>query len=125
MFLSFVSDSITHRCCDGFLKLIGMVLLVNVDWCFLFWQYGLCVKCPTKESGVSVLASIFFPMVLCVLFGILFMLRSMAPRGMMKVGISMLQIVASANSVYSIPWPQDFSNFLDVMKLFMVCIHAC
>jgi hypothetical protein len=34
-----------------------------------------------------------------------------------QVGISMLQIVASANSVYDIPWPEQFSNFLDVMKV--------
>ena len=44
----------------------------------------------------------------------------MAPRGMMKVGISMLQIIASANDVYSIPWPPAFSGFLDTMKVFLV-----
>jgi hypothetical protein len=32
----------------------------------------------------------------------------------------MAQIIASANSVYDIPWPKVFSDFLDVMKLFMV-----
>jgi hypothetical protein len=32
----------------------------------------------------------------------------------------MVQIIASANSVYDIPWPTSFSAFLDVMKLFLV-----
>ena len=44
----------------------------------------------------------------------------MAPRGMMKIGISMLQIVATANSVYTIPWPPAFSSFLDLLKIFLV-----
>ena len=26
----------------------------------------------------------------------------------------------SANDVYSVPWPSEFSNFLDVMKVFLV-----
>jgi hypothetical protein len=34
----------------------------------------------------------------------------------------MLQIVASASSVYNIPWPTSFSAFLDVMKVFLVDI---
>ena len=66
------------------------------------------------------LASILLPLALLVVFGGLFVLRSMAPRGLMKVGISMLQIIATANSVYSIPWPSDFSALLDVMKIFLV-----
>jgi hypothetical protein len=32
----------------------------------------------------------------------------------------MVQIIASANSVYQIPWPTSFSAFLDVLKLFLV-----
>jgi hypothetical protein len=32
----------------------------------------------------------------------------------------MVQIIASANSVYDIPWPTSFASFLDVMKLFLV-----
>ena len=60
------------------------------------------------------------PIALVAIFGVLFVLRSMAPRGLMKVGISMLQIIANANSVYNIPWPSDFSNLLDVMKVFLV-----
>ena len=60
-------------------------------------------------------------MLLASLFTVLFIVRSMAPRGMMKIGISMLQIVATANSVYTIPWPPAFSSFLDLMKIFLVC----
>ncbi len=37
-----------------------------------------------------------------------------------QVGISMMQIIASANSVYDIPWPQSFSGLLDVLKVFLV-----
>ena len=66
---------------------------------------------------MSIVASVGLPLLLCMLFGLLFVLRSMAPRGMMKIGISMLQIVASANDVYDVPWPSSFSNLLDVMKV--------
>src|SRR5262245_56756926 len=37
-----------------------------------------------------------------------------------QVGISMLQIVACVNDVYSIPWPPNFSSFLDILKVFLV-----
>ena len=37
-----------------------------------------------------------------------------------QVGISMVQIISSANSVYDIPWPTSFSSFLDLLKVFMV-----
>ena len=76
---------------------------------------------PTKSSGESILASVGVPLLLASLFTVLFIVRSMAPRGMMKIGISMLQIVATANSVYTIPWPPAFSSFLDLMKIFLVC----
>ena len=80
-------------------------------------QYGVCTACPTVQKGVSIAAAMAEPAFLVVVFGVLFMIRSMAPRGLMKVGISMLQIVGNANEVYSIPWPVQFSNFLDVVKV--------
>ena len=40
------------------------------------------------------MASAALPLVLLGIFWVLLVLRSMAPRGMMKIGISMLQIVA-------------------------------
>jgi hypothetical protein len=43
-------------------------------------------------------------------------------RVVLQVGISMVQIISSANSVYSIPWPDSFSAFLDLLKVFMIDI---
>ena len=80
----------------------------------------ICLPGPTKASSTSIVASLGIPLLLVVLFVTLFAIRSMAPRGMMKVGISMLQIVATANSVYTIPWPPAFSSFLDLLKIFLV-----
>ena len=57
-------------------------------------QYGLCQRCPTAAKGSSVVASFAVPLFLCALFGVLFAIRNVAPRGLMKVGISMLQIIA-------------------------------
>ena len=60
-------------------------------WRFLF---AFVTLGPTAAKGGSIVASIALPLLLLAIFGILFVLRSMAPRGMMKIGISMLQIVA-------------------------------
>ena len=86
----------------------------------IFRVFALIAAGPTVSSGLSIVTTIAEPVVLLVGFGVLFAVRSMMPRGMMKIGISMLQIVASANSVYSIPWPSVFSNFLDLLKVFLV-----
>jgi hypothetical protein len=85
-----------------------------------FPQYGRCAPCLSKASPVSYVASFALPTIVVVLFGLLFGLRSMMPRGMMKVGLTMVQIIAAANSAYSIPWPNAFGSFMDVMKLFLV-----
>ena len=60
----------------------------------LLWHPWWVVPGPTAAKGASIVASIALPLVLLAIFGVLFVLRSMAPRGMMKIGISMLQIVA-------------------------------
>ena len=65
------------------------------------------------------------PVALVVIFGTLFILRSIVPLDLLKVGISTLQVIANANSVYSIPWPVDFGNLLDVMKIFLVGKTDC
>jgi hypothetical protein len=57
---------------------------------------------------------------LAALLAVLFAVRNLLPQGMLKVGISMMQIIASANSVYEIPWPTSFAAFLDVLKVFLV-----
>jgi hypothetical protein len=90
-----------------------------------FPQYGKCAPCPTKASPVSWVVSISLPLVIVLLFGVMFVLRGMMPRGMMKVGLSMVQIIAAANSAYDIPWPPIFNSFLDVMKLFLVVRAVC
>ena len=97
--------------CEKFSVLLLWVV-VGCCWCV--------VSGPTKSSGESILASVGVPLLLAALFITLFVVRSMAPRGMMKIGISMLQIVATANSVYTIPWPPAFSSFLDLLKIFLV-----
>ena len=99
-------------CAEGYSDLLCSVCAKGY-----FQQYGLCAKCPDGQSAASVLASFGLPLLLLVIFVVLFVLRAMAPRGMMKVGISMMQIIASANSVYNVPWPTSFSDFLDVMKV--------
>ena len=66
------------------------------------------------------MASVLLPIALLLVFGLLFALRSIAPRGLMKIGISMLQIIANANSVYSIPWPGNFNDTLNILKVFLV-----
>ena len=63
-------------------------------------QYGLCQPCPTAAKGSSVVASFAVPLFLLALFGMLFAIRNIAPRGLMKVGISMLQIIARCVCLY-------------------------
>ena len=75
-----------------------------------FLEYGLCSPCPAVAKGTALVESFTVPLAVAALFGLLFVVRSLAPRGLMKVGISMLQVVASANSVYSIPWPKGEWN---------------
>ncbi len=85
-----------------------------------FEQYGRCALCPGNDSPRSMAAAVFLPIVLVVCFGILFKLRGMMARGMMKVGVSMVQIIGTANSAYEIPWPSQFSDLLDGFKIFLV-----
>ena len=40
----------------------------------------------------------------------------------MKVGISMIQVVTCANSIYVAPWPSQFAGFLDTFKVFLLDI---
>ena len=61
-------------------------------------------------------ASFALPMFLVLLFGLLFKVRSMAPRGMMKIGISMLQITATANRCVAV-W------FFMLMSVRLVWTH--
>jgi hypothetical protein len=89
-----------------------------------FPQYGTCSRCPAEESSLGVFVSVLLPLFTVTVLVALYVLRGMMPRGMMKVGVSMLQIIASANSAYSIPWPKSFAGLLDVLKLFLVSTAA-
>ncbi len=54
-------------------------------WSRFFEKYGVCAECPSAASGLSIAASIGLPLLLAMIFAGLFVLRSMMPRGMMKV----------------------------------------
>jgi hypothetical protein len=105
------------RCADGFDGILCGSCALGY-----FPQYGTCAKCPASASPLSVFLSVLLPMVVVVAFGVLFVLRGMMGRGMMKVGLTMLQIIASANSAYSIPWPSRFKALLNFARLFLVDI---
>ncbi len=59
-------------------------------------QYGTCTVCPAKASSLSpaVLVSISLPLVIVlpVLVGVMYLIRSLALRGTMEVGVNMVQI---------------------------------
>jgi hypothetical protein len=103
------------KCAEGYGGMLCSTCAVGY-----FPQFGRCAKCPATESAASVVASIALPLVMVVLLGIMFLIRSLAPRGMMKVGVSMVQIIAAANSAYSIPWPSSFAALQNVLKLFLI-----
>ena len=51
---------------------------------------------------------------------VFFKFREVLPIDQMKVTLSMCQIIASASSVYSIPWPSMFTRLLDAFQVFLV-----
>jgi hypothetical protein len=84
-----------------------------------FEQFGKCVACPaTQATSYATLFGLSF--VIIVIVGILFKIRELLPLDVLKIGVSMAQIIGSANSAYEIPWPQQFSSFLDNLKIFLV-----
>jgi hypothetical protein len=88
-----------------------------------FEQFGQCVQCPATRARSS--AAVFgFAVLLAAVAGILFKLRDLLPLDIIKIGVSMVQIIASANTAYDIPWPPVFSAYLDSMKVFLVSV-AC
>jgi len=84
-----------------------------------FQQYDACIPCP-KSQGVSILLILAIVIALVLAGYILFRLRDVLPIVQIKVGVSMLQILASANTAYSIPWPSAFHSFLDDIKVVLV-----
>jgi hypothetical protein len=84
-----------------------------------FEQFGLCVTCP-KSSGTSIGALLGLSLLLIATCGALYVVRDVLPIDVIKLGVSMLQIIASANSAYDIPWPRVFRRFLSSLRVFLV-----
>jgi hypothetical protein len=54
----------------------------------------------------------------------LYIVREVLPIDVIKLGVSMVQIIASANSAYDIPWPSAFRRFLSLLRVFLVDVVA-
>jgi hypothetical protein len=78
-----------------------------------FEQFGLCVACP-KSNGASILAVVGLSLLLLSTSCALYTVRKLLPIDVIKLGVSMVQIIASANSAYDIPWPSVFRRFLSL-----------
>ncbi len=68
-------------------------------------QFGKCKKCGTNQAA-SVVFVVGIVIVLAVVAVIVVRIRHLLPIEVIKLGVSMFQILASANSTYDIPWPQ-------------------
>ena len=62
-----------------------------------------CVLCPSS-TGASVGAMLGIGAGLAVAGFILFRIRNILPVGVIKLGVSMFQIVASGSTSYNVPW---------------------
>ena len=84
-----------------------------------FEQFGKCVACPSSTgSSVAALLGIVLVLIACGIM--LWLMRSVLPIDVLKLGVSMVQIIASANSAYDIPWPAVFGGFLSSLRVFLV-----
>jgi hypothetical protein len=88
-----------------------------------FEQFGQCVACP-KSSGTSIGALFGLSLLLIAICGVLYMVRDLLPINVIKLGVSMVQIIASANSAYDIPWPAAFRRFLSLLRVFLIDVVA-
>ncbi len=62
-----------------------------------------CVPCPTN-TGASVGAMLGIGVSLLATSLTLFQIRGILPVGVIKLGVSLFQIVASGSTSYAIPW---------------------
>jgi hypothetical protein len=62
-----------------------------------------CVMCPA-DTGASVGAMLGIGAALAAVAFLIFRIRSILPVGLIKLGVSMLQIIASGSTSYAIPW---------------------
>ena len=83
-----------------------------------------CETGPTAANAVSVLASMVVPSFLLALLTVLFVLRSMAPRGLMKVGISMLQIVSRCVHTRCMFFSRHAVSFFRLVSLSLTECHC-
>jgi hypothetical protein len=88
-----------------------------------FEQFGLCVVCP-KSSAASIGALLGLSLLLIAICVGLYLVRELLPIDVVKLGVSMVQIIASANSAYDIPWPSTFRQFLSLLRVFLVDVVA-
>jgi hypothetical protein len=61
------------------------------------------VACP-KDAGASVGAMLGIGVAILVAALVVFRIRNVLPVGLIKLGISLFQIIASGSTSYSIPW---------------------
>jgi hypothetical protein len=86
-------------------------------------QYGECHKCPaTTAAAIGIVVGVVAGLLLIA--GVVVHLRNVLPLVQLKVGVSMLQILAASNSAYHIPWPAVFANFLSQLKVVLVDVYG-
>ena len=84
-----------------------------------FEQFGQCVACPASHKQ-SVAVMVALVCLFAVLGVVVFLLRNILPVDVMKLGVSMVQIIASGSTAYAIPWPASFQAFLNGLRVFLV-----
>ena len=86
---------------------------------YFYYYYRRCVKCPAARSqSVGAVVGIVAAAVVCG--AVVYSVRALLPVDVLKLGVSMVQIIASASSAYDIPWPSEFSALLDGLRVFLV-----
>jgi hypothetical protein len=112
------ADGVRARCAVGYAHLVCSQCADDY-----FEQFGKCTRCPSSR-GRSAGATIVIVLAIIAMSLVLFAFRSFVPVGVVKVGISMVQIIASANSAYSIPWPPVFSGFMLSLRVFLIDVAS-
>ena len=55
-----------------------------------------------------------------VLAWLFYLSKRFLPVDLLKLGLSMMQIVASGSTVYDVPWPPAFHQFISSLRVFLV-----
>jgi hypothetical protein len=64
-----------------------------------FEQFGVCVKCPASQ-GQSVGVLLGFVIMLSGIAFLVFLVRHLLPVDVIKLGVSLVQVLASASASY-------------------------